>query len=222
MASVATYIDFKLHKFFKILNFPSSPLFNLFIEEATGLKGPFPYKRQLEFDIKGLPGLLAFRKPSGYWTSQLKSILQCKDQIKFKRKEVNDRSTSTFTTDTITIIDPVSDPTTQTLSITNQQHQRLKHNPNTISDPSSLHDHVITSDQTPSTTLVLSTKTSNLGVKDIKKQEKSHTSKVYLLTFITIHCSHNVSLIIKVSVNDINLAFGLTGNTYLDYRPYPL
>jgi hypothetical protein len=124
-------------------------LFNLFIEEATGLKGPFPYKRQLEFDVEGLPGLLAFRKPSGYGTSLMKSILQCKDQIKFKRKEVNDRSTSTFTTDAITITDPVSDPTptitqtitTQTLSMTNIN------NPNTISDPSSLRDHVITSDQ---------------------------------------------------------------------------
>jgi hypothetical protein len=68
-------------------------VFHFCIEEATEAKGPFPYKSKDDFDVEGLPAGIPFRKPSGYGACQLKSILQCKDEIEFTRKENGNIST---------------------------------------------------------------------------------------------------------------------------------
>ena len=51
------------------------------------MDAPFPYKRKNEFLIDGLPDV-PFRKPSGYGVSQLKKIIESRDCIKIRIKEL--------------------------------------------------------------------------------------------------------------------------------------
>ncbi|XP_028412341.1 uncharacterized protein LOC114535158 [Dendronephthya gigantea] len=62
-------------------------LFNQKYQQETGEKGRLPYKRLAEFDAQCLPEGITLKKPSAYGTAQLKKIVECKDQIRIRKKD---------------------------------------------------------------------------------------------------------------------------------------